>query len=235
MEHHSSRRFIITCEHSSNQVPAGYEYLFEQFTDVLNTHKGWDPGALVLATILSEKLGAPLFTYPWTRLLIEPNRSVGNNQLYSKASSVYPNKEKLVKQFYLPYRNSVEKKISEIVNSKQQVVHLSVHTFTPLFENKTRDFDIGLLYDPKRNPEKSFCNNLRNILKKEFQVKMNQPYKGNADGFTTYLRKKFTDDYYLGIELEVNQALYFKGEINWKKVCDNISASVEFIFNSTDQ
>ena len=38
----------------------------------------------------------------------------------------------------------------------------------------------------------------------KFKVRFNSPYLGKADGFTTYLRKKFPDKY-SGIELEVNQ------------------------------
>jgi hypothetical protein len=38
-----------------------------------------------------------------------------------------------------------------------------------------------------------------------FVTKFNEPYKGTDDGFTTYLRQKFRDTEYLGIEVEVNQ------------------------------
>jgi len=36
-------------------------------------------------------------------------------------------------------------------------------------------------------------------------VRRNFPYKGCNDGFTSTLRKKFPNDAYLGIELEINQ------------------------------
>jgi hypothetical protein len=38
-------------------------------------------------------------------------------------------------------------------------------------------------------------------------VRRNYPYRGTADGFTTYLRRQFSARKYLGIELEVNQSL----------------------------
>ena len=40
----------------------------------------------------------------------------------------------------------------------------------------------------------------------ELSVRFNYPYLGKADGFPTYLRKLFPDNY-SGIELEVNQKL----------------------------
>jgi predicted N-formylglutamate amidohydrolase len=40
----------------------------------------------------------------------------------------------------------------------------------------------------------------------QLKIRSNYPYLGNADGFTTYLRKRFQKNY-LGIELEINQKL----------------------------
>ncbi|HEX8011112.1 MAG TPA: hypothetical protein VF814_09280 [Casimicrobiaceae bacterium] len=37
------------------------------------------------------------------------------------------------------------------------------------------------------------------------RVRPNYPYAGNADGLTTYLRRRFPAGSYLGIELEINQ------------------------------
>jgi hypothetical protein len=38
-----------------------------------------------------------------------------------------------------------------------------------------------------------------------FSVRRNYPYRGTADGFTTYLRRQLSSSPYLGIELEINQ------------------------------
>jgi hypothetical protein len=58
-------------------------------------------------------------------------------------------------------------------------------------------------------------------------VKMNQPYKGTDDGFTTYLRKKFDPEHYAGIELEVNQKYFFEGADVWDKVSTGILKSLK--------
>jgi predicted N-formylglutamate amidohydrolase len=83
-----------------------------------------------------------------------------------------------------------------------------VHTFTPVLHGKVRGADIGFLYDPSRNAETSFCILWQNVLRKldqKLQMRRNYPYRGTSDGFTSYLRKRFPEDSYLGIELEVNQ------------------------------
>ena len=66
--------------------------------------------------------------------------------------------------------------------------------------------------ETKSNPftdrlEKAFCEVWKNLIWEEnslLKVRYNYPYLGSADGFATYLRKQFPE-YYIGIELEVNQ------------------------------
>jgi predicted N-formylglutamate amidohydrolase len=55
---------IITCEHASNRLPEKWAHLFEGAQDVLETHRGWDPGAIQIARVDSDRLGAKLFVFP---------------------------------------------------------------------------------------------------------------------------------------------------------------------------
>lgn len=200
---------IITCEHAGNVVPEDYKQLFIGNEKVLETHRGWDPGAYELAVHLSQSLGRPFHYVLTTRLLIELNRSLGHPQLFSEFSNVLSEKEKnaLIDTIYLPYRNKIEHLIS---SSSRQVLHLSMHSFTPVLNDVTRELEVGLLFDPERKSEINFCEAFQESLKvefPEFRIVHNEPYKGVDDGFTTYLRSKFTDGHYLGIEIEVNQKL----------------------------
>jgi predicted N-formylglutamate amidohydrolase len=82
-----------------------------------------------------------------------------------------------------------------------------VHSFTPVLAGEVRTCDIGLLYDPRREAEGKFAEAWRKGLAERlpgFRIRKNYPYRGAADGFTTYLRKQFPRSY-LGIELELNQ------------------------------
>lgn len=210
MENRLSPEIIISCEHAGNKIPAEYSHLFPEADDVLSSHRGWDPGALRLARDIANHLNTPFFTFEISRLLIEINRSVGHRSLFSEYSSNLPeaDKNRLLNFFYLPYRNSVEEKIKELNRSGKMIIHIGVHTFTPVFKNSTRSCDIGLLYDPARGYEKRYCNLLKKSLKQNlphFKILSNQPYKGADDGLTTYLRNQINETHYLGIELEVNQ------------------------------
>ena len=202
---------LITCEHAGNIIPEGYAYLFaylfENQAEVLNSHRGWDPGAWLLAEFLGEHFGVEPIPFFNTRLLIEPNRSLDHPDLFSEFSNALDDQEKkkLIADFYTPYRELVETKIKKLA---KPVLHISVHTFTPVFNGKERSVDIGLLFYPARTGEHSFCKNWYEKLSVVFpnwKTAFNEPYKGIDDGFTTYLRTRFSDDDYLGIELEWNQ------------------------------
>ncbi|MFU8811567.1 MAG: N-formylglutamate amidohydrolase, partial [Balneolaceae bacterium] len=225
------RNIIITCEHAGNRVPAGYERLFAGREEILKLHRGWDPGAKELAVAISHALEAPLFLYEYTRLLVEPNRSVGHRALFSEFTRKLPvgQKEAVLNRFYRPYRNEVVEAIDSITESGQSVLHISVHTFTPELNGKVRDVDVGLLYDPARPGEKEFCRGWKRELVRrvpDLRTLMNKPYLGVSDGFTTSLRKQFPDEMYGGIELEVNQRFYDEGEESWVRVGQQIARSL---------
>ena len=201
---------IITCEHGGNSFPEQFSALFHDRKELLESHRGHDPGALDLAKKLAHGLKAPLFFSETTRLLIDPNRSPNNPRRFSEITSRLnaPKKAIIQELFYQPYRAEVQSELSGNVRKSTLTLHISVHTFTPVLRGKVRSADIGFLYDPSRKAEVSFCILWQNALRKldqKVQTRRNYPYLGTSDGFTAYLRKYFPEDSYLGIELEVNQ------------------------------
>lgn len=200
-------RPVITCEHAGNNVPSDYMHLFKDCDDVLLSHRGWDPGAIEIATALSKELSAPFFMCETTRLLVEPNRSLHSDSLFSEYTLALTDAQKsgLLNNYYHPHRTAVEEFIQK---SQEAVLHLSIHTFTPIWNDVERKVDVGLLYDPDRGNESSFCEACASLLRRDLSalnVEFNEPYKGVDDGFTTYLRTKFANDRYMGIEIEINQ------------------------------
>lgn len=234
MEHLSSPEFIISCEHAGNKVPEQYQTLFEGAEEILNSHRGWDPGSLELAQILADKAGSELFTHSFTRLFIELNRSPGHPNLFSEYSRNLKKTEKrsIIEKYYLPYRNKVIETIKQNASRDHPTIHISVHTFTPVLNGKERQFEIGLLYNPQRILEKNVCQNWKSLLNDffpDFRIRMNQPYKGASDGFTTFLRKTFDEKLYLGIELEVNQKLFFEPSLHWTQICSTLGNTLHVL------
>jgi hypothetical protein len=75
--------FIITCEHGGNRIPTPYRLLFRGQGALLDSHRGYDPGSLVMAKALASACRAPLVASTTSRLLIDLNRSIGHPQLFS--------------------------------------------------------------------------------------------------------------------------------------------------------
>lgn len=202
------KKWVITCEHGGADVPAEYLNLFAQQKEILHTHRATDLGSKAAFNVLQDKADYALINSV-TRLLIELNRSLHHPKLFSEFSRQLKSDEKqqLIDRYYLPYRHAIEKKIRSYLTGGYEVIHISVHTFTPALDGQTRQADIGLLYDPARREEKAFCRQWKQktkFLLPEMKIRFNYPYLGKSDGFVTFLRKLFTEKY-VGIELEINQ------------------------------
>ena len=216
---------LITCEHGGNRIPPRYRPLFAGFEALLHTHRGHDPGALVVARKLAKVLDAPLFVSTTSRLLIDLNRSIGHPKLYSEATRGVPAnvRREILDAHYLPYRDAVEAHIAAAIARGSRVIHLSSHSFTPVLDGTVRNADIGLLYDPARAGEAELCRRWQDRMKErapELKVRRNYPYTGKSDGFTAYLRRRFPADAYVGIELEINQKHVLQGGRRWRALQD---------------
>lgn len=210
-------KLVLTCEHAGNKIPEEYAPYFKEAQEQLFSHRGYDPGALDLFCDLKELADFDLYQKE-SRLLVELNRSLHHPQLFSQFTKQLSraSKNAILEEFYFPYRQEVEQQISERIGAGEKVLHLSVHSFTPVLDGKKRHADIGLLYDPGRQEEKEFCVSFKKAIlarDPELRLRFNYPYLGTADGFTTFLRKRFTSGY-LGIELEVNQKFVMKNKMD---------------------
>ena len=86
------RRLVLTCEHAGNRVPARYRHLFAArgAQAALHSHRGYDPGALLLARRLSARFRTELYYNTVTRLLVEPNKTIGHKAVFSEFSAPLP-------------------------------------------------------------------------------------------------------------------------------------------------
>lgn len=205
--------FLITCEHGGHRVPARWRSLFEGADDVLASHRGWDAGALPLARSLARALDAPLRASTVTRLLVDLNRSPRNPRAFSDWTRGLPREHRveLLDRWHAPHRAAVESDVADrVVGRELRVVHLAIHTFTPSLDGVTRRADLALLYDPRRRRERALSAAWAAALAErlpDLAVRRNDPYRGAADGLTTWLRRRHPAAAYLGIEIEVNQRL----------------------------
>ena len=227
----SDTAFIISCEHGGNAVPADYAPLFLGHEALLQTHRGWDLGALVLARQLAAAVNAPLFAATTTRLLIDLNRSIGHRQLHSEATRSLPlaTRRCIVAVHYQPYRDAVEGEVARLIAAGQRVMHIASHSFTPQLHGVVRRADVGWLYDPRRAGEGAFALQWLTAfgrLRPDLTLRRNYPYQGKGDGLTALLRKRHTASQYLGMELEVNQRVVGEGGAAWTALCAGVTRAL---------
>jgi predicted N-formylglutamate amidohydrolase len=213
----SADNVLVSCEHASYRVPARYRRLGLS-PATLERHIAWDPGAAIMARIVARRLRAPLHLGRWTRLLVDLNRSLGHEKLMAAESfgvrvpgnqQIDPAEyERRLRLYYFPYRDPAVHDVLHNVREKGACLHLSIHSFTPRANGVTRATDIGLLFDPAHRGEANFARQLRKRLEAHgFRVRMNYPYRGTSDGFTTALRARLPRRRYGALEIETNQKL----------------------------
>jgi predicted N-formylglutamate amidohydrolase len=220
--------WLLTCEHGGNRIPRQYAALFRGAEDVLESHRGWDPGALTLARLLERELERPLHALTWSRLLVEGNRAAHNPRIWSKFTAPLPKHERelILERWWRPHRTAVEQAVAAAAR-RARVVHVAVHSFTPVLGDEVRNADVGLLYDSRRKDEAALCRRWGAILERRapaLRVRYNYPYSGMSDGLPTWLRGLHPASRYLGVEIEINQALV--GAPGWRDFQHTIAASL---------
>ncbi|MDB5824611.1 MAG: N-formylglutamate amidohydrolase [Herminiimonas sp.] len=216
-------RLLVTCEHGGNHIPPKYAPLFKTGAGILASHRGYDDGALTLAVDLSQALAAPLHYSTVSRLLVDLNRSASHVELHSTftAGLTDAHRAGILEHFYIPYRTEVEEKIDRWIKAGEQVVHVSCHSFTPFMHGRLRCVEIGFLFDAARPRELAICTQWRRALQRTchgLRIRLNAPYNGASDGFTTTLRQRHGPEHYAGIEIEINQRLVHGKPKGWRRL-----------------
>jgi len=201
---------VVTCEHGGNRIPPAFRRWFVGAEALLASHRGYDPGALAMARSLARAFDARLMTSTVSRLLVELNRSPGRQFRYSPVmrEAAFDVRADICRRFYTPHWTAVEAFVGDATTSGRRVLHVSSHSFTPSLDGDVRRTDIGLLYDPAREWERTLCIAWQRALTARlprWTTRRNYPYRGTGDGLTRYLRTRFADAAYCGIELEINQ------------------------------
>ena len=231
---------IISCEHASNRVPPRFAQLFKGKEKVLCSHQAYDPGAANLARRLAGRIKSSVYLGSVSRLLIDLNRSPANRKsLYSSYSRKLEknDRELLLQKYYSPYREKVDTAVGRIIDKDRPVLHISIHSFAPVKSGKVRKADIGLLYDPARTIEKEISGFLAGLLHEQvvsLRVRRNYPYLGKTDGFTSFMRRKYSAKLYAGIELEINQLLFSSGKSKIRETEDILVKGISNILKSRD-
>ena len=222
-------RPLISCEHGGNRVPDRYAPLFAGAADVLATHRGYDLGAIEAARAFARALGVEPFKATTTRLVVDLNRSPGNRNVFSTYTRSLSAEQRAMAlaAHYWPYRKAVESSVAQSVRAGAGMLHVSVHSFTPVLRGEVRNCDVGFLYDPGHRGDVRFVESWYAALAAaapELTLRRNYPYRGASDSLVTYLRRRYRGRGYVGMELEINQK--HVGSESWRALVAALRATL---------
>lgn len=206
---------LLTCEHGGNRVPAALRARFRGAGAVLDSHRGYDHGALELARYLRRRLHAPLVAATVTRLVVDLNRSPHHPYVVSEYTRDLP-RPALLEAYWRPHREAVRAALEELPRPR---LHVAVHSFDPVVDGAERQADVGVLYDPGRPWERALAERWTRALRRRLPglvVRRNYPFRGVADGLPTSLRREHPDRSYAGFELEVCKRVLRGDPAGWR-------------------
>jgi len=209
----------------------------QRFNKLLKSHQSYDKGAFELAKILAQVLKCPLLAHTYSRLVIDCNRREGHPDLFGKFIVGYPSKTTLPKAIHIhrAYRTKLSKALDSCLPplgpENFTPIHLSIHSFTPIYKGKRRETDVGILYDPKRPQEALLALKFKRAFIQKFpglRVQFNKPYRGTDEGVAVWARenwgkgsKRFT-----ALEWEFNQGTVVRWSAKRKKLLAGVFKEV---------
>ncbi len=176
--------FFLTCDHAGRRMPERLGTLGLGTRD-LGRHIAWDIGAEGVARRLSEILEATLILQPYSRLVVDCNRSPEAYDFIateSEGTTVPGNLdldpaevEARSREIYRVYHDVTEAALDRRAAHRLTTVLVAVHTCTDVYHGVSRPWHVGVLYDR----DDRFAHIMLDLLREhgELTVGENEPYK----------------------------------------------------------
>jgi predicted N-formylglutamate amidohydrolase len=175
--------FLIVCDHAGRRLPRTLGSL--GLTEAaLTTHIAWDLGAGGVAQGLAAALDAFLIRQPYSRLAIDCNRpldAADSITTLSERTTIPGNQhlppgaaEARAREIFEPYHRQIRDELDRRRDAGLPTILVTVHSFTPVFLEVARPWDVGILY----NRDARMAEPLFGLLRDEgdLVVGRNQPY-----------------------------------------------------------
>ncbi len=185
---------LLVCEHASRTLPERFGDLGLS-AEALASHIAWDPGALPVARKIAAGLNATLVFQRFSRLIYDCNRPPESAGAMPETSEIYtiPGNQHLgeadrqarTEGLYIPFHDRIRELLKERTARGQKTVIVTIHSFTPIYNGKSRAVELGILHD-----EDSWLADRMLEAAAEaplYRTERNQPY-GPEDGVTHTLK-----------------------------------------------
>jgi predicted N-formylglutamate amidohydrolase len=180
---HGRSPFVLICDHASRRIPRKLGTLGLSDSE-LQRHIAWDIGARGTASRMSEILDAVLIAQAYSRLVIDCNRPPG------APTSITPRSERTdipgnhdlspeeaatrAREIFVPYHARITAELDRRRAFAEPTVLISMHSFTPVFHEVARPWQVGMLY----NRDARLAHVLLELIRAEggWVVGDNEPY-----------------------------------------------------------
>jgi len=219
---------VLVCEHASNRIPAAFNHIGIS-RSALQSHAGWDIGALALSIALSNRLSSPLVASTVSRLVYDCNRAPDSTTAIVPRSETenLPGNQNLnqaqrsqrIETVYHPFSQA----LSDLLDRRQaqgiSTCLVTVHSFTPIFHGQVRTVELGVLHDS----DSLLADLILSIATKHttLAIERNQPY-GPSDDVTHTLQKHAIPRKMANVMLEIKNDLLLD-TASVEKISDSLS------------
>lgn len=179
-------RLLLVCDHASKRIPAALDNLgLDELA--LGRHIACDIGAGEVTERLSQRLDAPAVLAGYSRLVVDCNRGLGDptSILAVSDGEFIPGNQGLdeaqkaerARQFFHPYHDAIRRRLESFERRGIVPAFVAIHSFTPIFKNVRRPWQIGILWDTDPRIPVPLMQALR---AQGINVGDNEPYSGKA-------------------------------------------------------
>lgn len=226
-------RLLVVCDHASRRIPSGLDNLgLDELA--LGRHIASDIGAGDVAEVLSARLDAPAVLASYSRLVVDCNRGLGDptSILAISDGEFIPGNQGLTeaqksaraRQFFHPYHDAIRRRLESFARRGVVPAFVAVHSFTPIFKNVRRPWQIGILWDKDPRIPVAMIEALR---AQGLAVGDNEPYSGRAPADHT------VDHHAEGgglphVSIEIRQDLidHSEGVARWAGILGDVLAGI---------
>jgi predicted N-formylglutamate amidohydrolase len=182
----STAPLLLVCDHASRRFPLALSNMGLD-PPARRCHLALDIGAGELTKRLAAGLGVTAVLAQYSRLVVDCNRELLDPGAFLEFGDgiVIPGnrnlsleqKDQRASEIYWPYHYAIDMELKRLAAFDFRTAFYAIHSFTPVLNGKSRELEIGILWDADRPTAEMFIDGFR---KAGFKVGDNEPYSGKA-------------------------------------------------------
>ena len=231
----AEKSILLICDHASDRFPKS---LGDMGLDL-----AVDIGAGAVTQTLAKRLGVTAVVHNYSRLIVDCNRQLmdpsafleygdgilvpGNRNLHQE------DKDLRASALYWPYHCAIDEQVQRLRKSGPLPAFISIHSFTPVLNGESRQWEMGVLWDKDEQLRDIFLQDLREA---GYRVGDNEPYSGKApQDFTIDHHAEEVGLPHIGIEIRQDLIDDAAGVAEIAEVMHDIVASIPDRIDAKDE